>query len=267
MSRPYFRTKTSVLQLEDFLLASKKSPQEVYEIVLEESGGPLQSTSISQEPRNLKQIQNRKNALNKTNKNNSPQSDILEILLQAQRSPTSIVKTVTVTGESVIAFAYTKKQMIDIEQFCCQFHNASVLGVDTKFNLCDLWITDTAYRNKRILNAENGDNLVHLGPIMLHFTKDSATFGRLALEMLSINSKLKSIRSIGVDLEAAIFNGFKSMIPNLGRLLCVRHLMKRDESKLCELLPKTNRNIADKKKSSSEIIATAASASERGGAS
>ena len=40
----------------------------------------------------------------------------------------------------------------------------------------------------------------------------------------------------------------------LGRLLCVHHLIKLDESKLCELLSKTSRNILDRKKSSFEII-------------
>jgi len=71
--RPYFRTEASVLEQEDTLLSSKRSPQEVYEIVLKEAGGPLQSSSISQEPRNLKQIQNRKNKLNKNSRNSSTQ--------------------------------------------------------------------------------------------------------------------------------------------------------------------------------------------------
>ena len=53
---------------------------------------------------------------------------------------------------------------------------------------------------------------------------------------------------------SAIFTGLKTMIPGLCRLICVRHLMKRDESKLADLLPKTGRNIADRKLSSSEII-------------
>ena len=44
------------------------------------------------------------------------------------------------------------------------------------------------------------------------------------------------------------------MIPGLRRLICVRHLMKQGESKLADLLPKTGRNIADRKLSSSEII-------------
>ena len=45
------------------------------------------------------------------------------------------------------------------------------------------------------------------------------------------------------------------MIPGLRKLTCVRQLMKRDESKLADLLPKTGRNIArNRNLFSSEII-------------
>ena len=44
------------------------------------------------------------------------------------------------------------------------------------------------------------------------------------------------------------------MIPGFDRLICARHLMKRDESKLSELISKTEGNICDKKHSCSEIL-------------
>ena len=53
-------------------------------------------------------------------------------------------------------------------------------------------------------------------------------------------------------MEFAIYNGFQHHFPDLGRLLCVRHLSKRDESKLVKLLAKTNvmpvkdRNLVEK---------------------
>ena len=68
-----------------------------------------------------------------------------------------------------------------------------------------------------------------------------------------MNSNLKNISFIGDDLESAIFTGLKTMIPGLCMLICVRDLMKRDELKLADLLPKTGRNIADRKLSLSEI--------------
>ena len=114
-----------------------------------------------------------------------------------------------------------------------------------------LWITDTSYRNKHLVNAIDEGAPVHLGPIMLHFTRDEKTF---ELEILSANPNLKNISFIGVDLESAILTGLKTMIPGLFRLICMHHLMKRDESKHADLLPKTGWNIADRKLSLLEII-------------
>ena len=125
-----------------------------------------------------------------------------------------------------------------------------------RFNLYDstYTITGTSYGNKRLVNTLDGGTPVHLGLIMLHFTKDEKTFGRFRLEITSANPDLKNISFIEVDLESAIFTGLKTMITGLCRLVCVRHLMKRDELKLADLLPKAGQNIAYKKLSFSEII-------------
>ena len=111
---------------------------------------------------------------------------------------------------------------------------------------------DTSYRNNRMLNADNGGNPGHLGRL-LYFTKDETTFGRFALKVLLANPNLQDLKAISVDYVSAIFTGFKGMIPNLRRLVCVRQLIKCDEMKLSELLPKTLRNIADRNRTSSEI--------------
>ena len=127
----------------------------MYKIVLEESGGALHASSMSKEPRNLKQAQNLQAKINKSNQ---------DLLLHLQRDQSSFVQTVTVTGEKYLAFAYTEKQTMDINDFCCQAVEPVVLAVDTTFNLCSLWITDTTYGNKRILNASNGNHPIHLRP-------------------------------------------------------------------------------------------------------
>ena len=215
---------------------------------------------MSQEPRNLKQIRNRQSAirnslLQSTNKTIPQQAnDYLHTLLWAQRDSVSFLKTVTVIDQSHIAFAYTEKQLSDIEKFCCKSMEARVFAIDATYNLCNLWITDTSYRNKRLVNTIDRGTPVHLNPIMLHFTKHEKTFARFGLEMLLANPNLKNISFIGFDLESAIFTGLETMIPGFRRLICVRHLMKQDESKVGDLLPKTDRNIVHRKLSSSEII-------------
>ena len=54
---------------------------EVYDTLLKENGGPMVSTSQSLEPRNLKQIYNRKHALNAKENNNSKKAADTEELL------------------------------------------------------------------------------------------------------------------------------------------------------------------------------------------
>ena len=108
-----------------------------------------------------------------TNETVSQQAnDHLYTLLLGQRDSVFFLKTVTVINQSHIAFASTEKQLSNIEKFCCKSTETGVFAVDTTSNLCNLWIIDTSYRNKRLVNKIDGGTSVHLGPIMLYFTKD-----------------------------------------------------------------------------------------------
>lgn len=149
---------------------------------------------------------------------------------------------------------YSARQLNDIEKFCCYGTEPVPLAVDTTFNLCDLWLTDSSYKNKRLVNTLTGTSPVFFGPCMLHFTKDVEAFSRFALELRAGNAALKDLKTIGVDMEAAIFNGFKIHQPDVSRLICVRHLKKRDEEKTSKLLERTNQTAAQKAHSKAELI-------------
>ena len=82
-----------------------------------------------------------------------------------------------------------------------------------------MWITDTSYRSQRLLNSGSGKHPVFLDPVMIHFTKDENTFMRFAMEILASNSNLHEIKRIGVDMESAIYNGFKKAIPSISPLV------------------------------------------------
>ena len=157
----------------------------------------------------------------------------------------------TVTGALHIAFGYAEKQMLDIEKFCCLERDSSVFAIDPTFNLCDMWVTDTSYKNKRLRNPLSGKHPVFFGPVMIHFTKYKATFRRFALELLSLISNLKVLKKIGADLELATFKGFKSIITLLSHLVCVQHVMQKDESRLPE---RTCRSAAEKNHASTKIL-------------
>ena len=89
---------------------------------------------------------------------------------------------------------------------------------------------------------------------MMHFTKDEGTFRKFCVELISANPHLINLKKVGVDMEAAIFNGFQSVISKLLQLYCARYLQQRDEKAIDSCHQKSS--IADNNKASykKEII-------------
>ena len=55
-------------------------------------------------------------------------------------------------------------------------------------------------------------------------------------------------------MESALYNGFKAQFPDIGRLLCVRHLSQRDETKLTKLTTQLKQSESKGKHARSEIL-------------
>ena len=102
-NRSYIKTSKGVLERQHNLLASGRHPNEVYGILVEESGEPCESVSISSQLRYMKQMCNRKSIVNVEEKeNHSINTDIdgLTKLLQSQRNSQNFTRTVTATVAS-----------------------------------------------------------------------------------------------------------------------------------------------------------------------
>ena len=84
--QPYVRTSKSVLDETDNLISQNKTNQEIYDTILQSSGGPFQSTTISNEPRNIKQIRNRRKAKSKkeVNQGKPKNNDLITKIIDAQ---------------------------------------------------------------------------------------------------------------------------------------------------------------------------------------
>ena len=117
---------------------------------------------------------------------------------------------------------------------CC---DSDVSCIDTTFNLCSSWVTDCYYNNDR-LRTNEGKHPIFLGPAIVHFEKGVLLFSRFASEMLTYQPAITNLRTMGTDLEKAIFNGFLSQIKDLKLLLCVFHLQQNAKRNLTELKPK-----------------------------
>ena len=182
-TQPYTRTSPHVLTDVDCLASQNVNNNEIYDTLLERSGGPYHSKSLSDEPRNIQQIKNRNQQLKSSSKNNKQERQINYELIGFFNAleNENIVQTISAVKSAYFLFLYNDRQINDIKRFCCEGSNPSVLPIDTTLNLCDLWITDTSYRNKRLINRESGKNPIFVGPMMFHFTKDEGAFGRFAL--------------------------------------------------------------------------------------
>ena len=71
--------------------------------------------------------------------------------------------------------------------------------------------------------------------------------------MCAGNPKLIELKAVGVNMESAIYQGFKSNFKDLSQFICVRHLQQRDETKIEKLLQRTNQTSVLKKKSKTKF--------------
>ena len=132
---------------------------------------------------------------------------------------------------------YSDVELNNIETFCVNGNN--VLKLDTTFDVCDMSLLDTAYQNRRLVN----DKLEHpwlFRSILFHMKKTSETFSRLCIDLFASEAEISKVPILGIDLEKALFQGFKVIIPTMQSLLCVKHMSVRPSDKLESTVSKRN---------------------------
>ena len=75
-AQPYIRASLHELTDVDCLVYQNVNNNEIYNTFLERSGRPYHSKSLSDEPRNIKQIKNRKQQLKSSSRNNKQERQI-----------------------------------------------------------------------------------------------------------------------------------------------------------------------------------------------
>ena len=112
---PYIATSKQTLRKEDEALIAMKTYSKAYDDVLKQCGGPLKFTSQSLEPRDIKQLYNRKQrkteSLNQVN-NNSVTGDIIHVLNKQKSN--NYLSSVIVQKEAYFFFMASHTQLDDI---------------------------------------------------------------------------------------------------------------------------------------------------------
>ena len=198
---PYTRTSQKTLERERTLLTERHFVQKTYDLLIKESGGPYGLSSQSTERRNKRQPYN----VNLKRRRQSRLNDAVDVgddlssLLRDLKSM-HVVETIIVKRYCCFFYLSTERQVEEVVKFCCTVQNISVLGIDTTYNLCNMWVTDSSYQNKRLIGYDSGRHPVFLGPVLFHFTKDDQTFTWFALELQASNPETRKLKKISVNM-------------------------------------------------------------------
>ena len=95
---------------------------------------------------------------------------------------------------------------------------------------------------------------VYLGPTLLHFTKDTQTFTRFALEIQACNPETRGIKKTGVDIEDAVYNGVEILFTEAQHFYCVRHLKQWGEMQILKMMDRKKCTEKEKIMAKKEII-------------
>ena len=187
--------------------------------------------SIHDLPRNLKQVQNfryqeKKKERKNTHKTDNYHHNLADHVLNAESMVYThpYVKAVThlPSGPSVIL--YLDEQILDLKRFCCN-KESTVLCVDKTFNLGDLFLTATVFKNTALTRRMTGEPPLFIGPAFLHGKSDFETFFHFFSHLSSLLSESEiGNMIIGTDDETAMRNGIRRAFPNATQILCTRHL-------------------------------------------
>lgn len=230
----YVRTPAFVMNEMSDLLKNGK-PTEVYNklsIKYDELSGPTSKRQVYDKKLNDSKKDRRNEDGHVVNRRNI--ADHISEIDKLVANGTSIVKSIVRDqGKAPCLILYTDEQMTDIKNLCCT--GQSILGIDKTFNLCDMHVTATCYKQVSVVSDNTGDAPIFLGPLFIHDNSDfesySNFFNHLRTKLAGTD---KSNLVFGSDEEQALVNAVITAFPESTHLLCKRHLYQNTKQKLID---------------------------------
>jgi len=230
----YTRTPNVVMQeMSDMLKFNK--PQHVYNKLsskFDELSGPTSKRQVYDKNYNDKRT-DLKSATGRTTKRQNIADHINE-LDRLLADETSIVKSIIRDqGKPPCIILYTKEQLDDIKTLCCS--GQSLLGVDKTFNLCDMHVTVTCYKQTSVVRHDTSESPIFIGPTFIHDNSDFESYSNF---FNHLKTKLADTDThdlvIGSDEEGGLVNAIMKSFPDSCHVLCTRHLYQNAKQKLVD---------------------------------
>ena len=217
LSKPFFRTsETTKEHLKQ--LSSSRMPSEVVSLATSEQGGEVYAKSASCLPRDSTQIKN----FRRSHKVASGVTDVLYAVMMecklAQGKADSFIRDVKAAPEPM-AVLFFDWQLQDLERFCTDNSNFTILCVDTTFNLGEFYVTPTVYRHLMLEDTE-GRHPAIMGPILIHQQSKFSSFNYFFSTLISANKQLRNVLAVGTDGDEALVQAVQTNFPYAKQLRC-----------------------------------------------
>ena len=230
-------------------LSENLKPKNVVSKLSQSVGGILGASSTSQFPRNRQQSADCRRQLFSSKVPGSHSKDpLFPLMLMCKESEgsktstdlhTRFVRIVTNSPQpmAVLVYDWTLR---DMERFCAEPQNFTILSVDPTFNLGSFHVTVTTYRHP-MLKTRQGSNPVMLGALFIHQCKIFSTYNFFFSQLVGLCPGLKNIRCFGTDGERALVNALHTQFKSAIHIRCFLHFRGNLEDKLANLgISKTN---------------------------
>ena len=226
----YQRTTESAKNRIKELCAKKTKPKEVFHTLIEDQGGIKKTKGGVYIARDRQQV---RNFGRKLPQYRDTVIECVDLAKRQEKTDDRFLREVRAAPEFSM-FLSSNRQLRDIEKFCTDDKNMSVLGIDTTFNIGEYYVTITTYRHLMMENT-HGVEPVMIGPILVHQRKTFDSYFKLPSSMLQDCPGLKNLSVFGTDGDVNLANSFEVCYPQSYHLLCDIHMVDNLERKLQKL--------------------------------
>ena len=228
--KPFIPTASSTRRSIEAKVKHPMGPSTIYDKVFEEAGGMIEVEAVSNAPRNIKQV---KNARAKLKRISSDEDEFYSLLALGRDTAGSCIKGLQWTPSPRVVYV-EEWQMVEIVENCCKPDSASVLSIDTTFNVGQFYVTSTTYQNPKFINQRTGKFVNVPGPALFHVRQDETQFLFFCNTLLEANYQFEKVRFVGGDRDKGQ-KGFLKPLKGATYLPCKKHIEDNMKTKMQSL--------------------------------
>ncbi|CAG2204650.1 CHID1 [Mytilus edulis] len=151
-------------------------------------------------------------------------ADNIQTIENMMQKGHSLIKHVAHSpGKTPCVILYTEEMMKDVVNLCCS--GQTLLGFDKTFNICDIHVTPSVFKQLSVTKIETGEPPLFVGPMFLH---DCSHFDTYSIFFSHLKTKLADVDTselvIGSDQEGSLVKAIVKSFPEATHVLCTRHL-------------------------------------------